>query len=125
MNSKTSIHQHHISKSLLLHLLPGILTGACYFSLMPVAHSRGYPSIMALMIAVALVLIPFYAGISVLSGEKEKFAGLWESGVVSYFFANPVAVVALGALRALFGFLSVTGTGAYYRCWSNSNISIT
>jgi hypothetical protein len=54
----------------LLYLFPGILVGGCHYLLLPVAHNRGYPGLMALMVAVALVLIPFEAGYVIYGSRK-------------------------------------------------------
>ncbi len=51
--------EHTLTKSVILHLLPGLLTGAGYFALVPTVINMGYPSVMALSLAGFFILIPF------------------------------------------------------------------
>lgn len=66
-----SVEQHSIWQSLLLHLLPGILVGGCYYLLLPAVHYRGYPSLMALMLAAALILVPTQLGYLLYRSKRE------------------------------------------------------
>lgn len=79
--------QHTARKSIILHLLPGILIGFCYFALVPVLHKQGYPSIMALMLSIILVLVPFELGYLLYQG-KQKNGKLSLLGIVAY--RNPI-----------------------------------
>jgi uncharacterized protein len=54
--------QHSAVRTLVLHLLPGVLITVCYVVMVPVVRSLGFPSIMALFLAVAFVLVPFQLG---------------------------------------------------------------
>jgi hypothetical protein len=72
MGSDLPVEQHSLGRSLLLHLGPGILIGLCYFALSPVLHQWGFPSIAALMVAVALVLVPFELGYLLREGRKRN-----------------------------------------------------
>lgn len=83
MNENSIVEQHTVRKSLLLHLLPGLLIGVVYFLLVPVFHRWGYPSIMPLMCAVVLVLIPFEFGV-LLFEAKKKNGTFSLNGVVLY-----------------------------------------
>ena len=58
-------------KSVTLHLLPGTMAGICYFMLVPVVKSNGYPSVMALCLARLLILFPFQLGVLIYK-KKEK-----------------------------------------------------
>lgn len=55
-------YQHSFQKSVLLHLLPGMLTGIVYYALAPVVRSFGFPTVMALILAGILAIIPFELG---------------------------------------------------------------
>jgi hypothetical protein len=62
MTEDKTVEQHSLARSILLHLLPGFLIGAGSFALIPLLRSFGYPSIMALMCSLALILLPFELG---------------------------------------------------------------
>ena len=81
--------QHSVGKSLLLHLLPGILIGLCYFASLPLFHQMGYPSMMALMTAVFLILVPFELGYLFNQGyQKNGKVSIWD--IVYYRTPIPV-----------------------------------
>jgi membrane protease YdiL (CAAX protease family) len=50
--------QHPLSISIILHLLPGILTGIAFFLLGPLFHNLNLPSFVALSVANLTVLVP-------------------------------------------------------------------
>ena len=111
MNQSLSVEQHSLGKSLLLHLLPGFLIGGCYFVLTPVLHQWGYPSMMALMCAILLILLPFEVGWLLYEG-KRKNGYISLQGVVlyqtsiplwQYFIWVPVLFVLLGLIFTLMG----------------------
>lgn len=54
--------QHSIVRSLVMHLLPGALITAFYLGIAPVVRGLGFPSLMALYLAIVFVLIPFELG---------------------------------------------------------------
>jgi len=72
VNQGISVEQHSIGQSLLLHLLPGALIGSCYFALRPVLDRWGYPSMMALMVALVLILVPVELGYLLYQGKKRN-----------------------------------------------------
>ncbi len=72
MNQDPNIDQHSVGKSLLLHLLPGILIGLCYFLLVIPLHQMGFPSIMALMTSFVLILVPVELGYLLYIGKKKN-----------------------------------------------------
>jgi membrane protease YdiL (CAAX protease family) len=57
-----SYRQHSIGRSVGLHLLPGALITAFYIGVAPVVRDLGFPSLMALYLAIIFVLIPFELG---------------------------------------------------------------
>lgn len=83
MNQNDLVDQHSPGQSLLLHLLPGVLIGACYFALIPVLRQWGYPAMMALMCALVLVLVPVELGYLLYQGRK-KNGRISLRGVVLY-----------------------------------------
>lgn len=87
--SQTTSTQHSTGQSIVLHLLPGVLIGAAYYSLIGPLHKSGYPSIMSLMIAIPLVLIPFEAGYLLLQG-KRRYGKFTFRGIISYFSPIPM-----------------------------------
>lgn len=54
--------QYSFSKSIVLHLLPGALGTLAYVFLAPILLNNGYPPILALLIAVSVVTLPFQIG---------------------------------------------------------------
>ena len=54
--------QHSIARTLVLHLLPGVLMVAFYVVVGPVVRGLGFPSLMAIYLAILFVLIPFELG---------------------------------------------------------------
>jgi uncharacterized protein len=54
--------QHSLTRTLVLHLLPGALITVFYAGAAPFVRSLGFPSIMAIFLAVAFVLVPFELG---------------------------------------------------------------
>ena len=57
-----SDEQHSVARSVVLHLLPGALMVAFYVIAAPVVRSLGFPSLMAIYLAILFVLIPFELG---------------------------------------------------------------
>lgn len=83
--SKTTMdsEQHSVPRSVMLHLLPGILTGAAFFLLAPIAQRNGLPPVWAHGIADLLVLLPLIYGLLLYEGYKRN--GRWSlEGVVLY-----------------------------------------
>jgi len=59
---RTSVKQHSIFQSILLHLLPGILIGVTFFWLGPWLKQNRLPPLQALLISILIVLVPFELG---------------------------------------------------------------
>jgi membrane protease YdiL (CAAX protease family) len=87
MTEEKAVEQHSLTRSVLLHLLPGFLIGAGYFALTPLLRTFGYPSIMALMCSLVLILLPFELGY-LLYQAKKKNGSFSLRGVVLY--RNPI-----------------------------------
>lgn len=109
MTENNAVEQHSIGRSILLHLLPGFLGGAGYFALTPVLRSFGYPSVLALMCSLLLVLIPFELG-WLLVQAKKKNGSFSLRGVVlyrnpipawQYFVWVPALIVLMGIIFTL------------------------
>jgi membrane protease YdiL (CAAX protease family) len=81
--NQDQIEKHSTTQSVILHLLPGILVG-CFFLLarQPVVN-MGYPSIVALILAYAFILIPVELGYLVYQGKK-KTGRFTLQGIISY-----------------------------------------
>lgn len=87
--SESNIEQHSIIRSIILHLLPGILILICFIIAAPIFERNGIPSINALILAIAIVLIPFELGYLLYQGKK-KNGKLSLKGIVLY--RKPVRV---------------------------------
>ena len=104
------IEKHTTVQSIILHLFPGILVGTFYFlTLTPVAQ-MGYPSIFALNMAFAFVLVPVELGYLLYQGKK-KTGRFTLQGVISYqksipcwqYFIFPMIIfIIVGAIMTLF-----------------------
>lgn len=84
---ETVSERHSPVKSILLHLIPGILAGALFYVLAPVVRRGGYPSVMAIILAGIVVIIPFELGL--LFYEKKKRGERFLNGIVPYTRALP------------------------------------
>ena len=104
------IEKHSATQSIILHLFPGILVGCFYFlALQPVAK-MGYPSIFALYLAFAFVLVPVELGFLLYQGKK-KTGRFTLQGIISYrnpipwwqyFVWVSIIFVIVGAIMTLF-----------------------
>ena len=54
--------QHSVARTVVLHLLPGVLMVAFYVLAAPLVRSLGFPSLMAIYLAILFILIPFELG---------------------------------------------------------------
>ena len=63
--------QHSIVRTVVLHLLPGILFLAFYLVALPVVGSLGFPSVMAIFLAVVFVFVPFQLGYLVYRARRD------------------------------------------------------
>ncbi len=54
--------QRSVVRTVVLHLLPGALATAFYIAAAPVVKGLGFPSLMAIYLAILLVIIPFELG---------------------------------------------------------------
>lgn len=81
MNQKSE--QHTIPVSIVLHLLPGILTGIVFFTAAPFVQRMNFPPFVAHAFADLVVLVPVIYGILFYAGFK-KNGRLSLEGVVLY-----------------------------------------
>ncbi len=81
------IEKHSTTQSVVLHLLPGILVGCFYLLARQPVANMGYPSIIALILAYAFVLIPVEIGYLLYQGKK-KTDRFTLQGIISY--RNPI-----------------------------------
>ncbi len=66
------IQHHTVWQTVGLHLIPGALISAFYFLTVPLVMNAGYPSLMALLLAILIILIPFELGLLYCQGEKQN-----------------------------------------------------
>ena len=64
--------EHSIWKSIILHLLPGILGGIVYFLIVNFMREQGFPSVSALIVAGVLVITPLELSILIFQSRKNK-----------------------------------------------------
>jgi uncharacterized protein len=82
------IEKHSTLQSVILHLLPGILVGFFYFLVRKPVENMGYPSIVALILAYAFILIPEELGYLLYQGKKET-GRFTLRGIISYCNSIP------------------------------------
>src|SRR5215203_4495653 len=63
--------QHSVARTLVLHLLPGVLIVAFYAAVAPVVRGFGFPSVMAIYLAIVFVLIPFELGYLIYQARRQ------------------------------------------------------
>ena len=70
ITSSTEYPQHSVLASIGLHIIPGILLTAVFILLKPLIANIGYPPLLAFILAVLLVDIPFQLGVMYYQGKK-------------------------------------------------------
>lgn len=68
-NSTAGPHQS-LGKSILLHIAPGLVTLAALIGIKPLTEKMGFPPLMAFLVAVLLIDIPFMVGVMLAEGKK-------------------------------------------------------
>ena len=102
----TTSANHSFGKSLLLHLFPGLLTSICYYALLNPFHRWGYPSMMALLVSIVLVLVPVELGYLLYLGKKENGKLSLQNivhyrnsiPVKQYFIWVPIIIIMMGII---------------------------
>ena len=80
---QNQIEKHSTIQSIILHLFPGILVGCFYFPARQLVAHMGYPSIFALLLAFAFILVPVELGYLLVQGKK-KTGRFTLQGIISY-----------------------------------------
>jgi membrane protease YdiL (CAAX protease family) len=95
-----SPEQHSLPRSIVLHLLPG----AALFGFVLVAAALGIPAILALLVGIALVIVPIELGYLLYQGRQETGRwSVWE--VVDYREPLPARRIALWAVPLVAWFI--------------------
>ncbi len=119
----TAPEQHSTGRSVVLHLLPGALITLFFALTAPVARSLGFPSLLAILLAIPVVLIPFELGYLLHEGRRRN-GRLSLEGVVLYrepipFWQFILLAVGLflwsGVAFGLIGLLDPTLVDALFR----------
>jgi membrane protease YdiL (CAAX protease family) len=77
------IAQHSLLKSVVLHLLPGVLIFIFFIVITPILTEKGFPTLFSLFLAVMLVLVPFELGYILYQAKKINKTFLLK-GIVLY-----------------------------------------
>jgi membrane protease YdiL (CAAX protease family) len=110
MNSE----QHSITKSVILHLLPGLLVIIIFILLTPVLREQGLPSVFTLLIAVTFILIPFELGYLFYLGKK-KNGEMSLKGIV--LFREKITIwqyIVLAPILIIWGFLIAAFVSSHF-----------
>jgi len=62
--------QFSLAKSFFLHIAPGILVTVVFLLLKPLLDASGYPPLLAFLLAILLIDIPFMLGVMLKEGKK-------------------------------------------------------
>jgi uncharacterized protein len=81
--SQRAPEQHAIGRSVVLHLLPGALITLFFALTAPVARGLGFPSLLAILLAIPFVVIPFELGYLLREGMRRN-GRLSLEGIVVY-----------------------------------------
>ncbi len=107
------VEQHPLPTSVVLHLLPGVLTAAVFYAAAPAAMRAGYPAIAAAVLAVGLVLVT--AELGWLMREAHRRTGSWAITAVMPLRPGPFTgrkVLLVGGLLAWGFAVSLLGIGS-------------
>ena len=95
--------QYSFSKSIVLHLLPGALGTLAYVFLAPIFLNKGYPAILALLIAVSVITLPLQVGYLLIqrrNTEDQPVIGLRASLPKWQYIIFPLGMVIWGFLAS-------------------------
>ena len=96
--------QYSLAKSFLLHIAPGGLVTVVFLFIKPLLDARGYPPLLAFLLAILLIDIPFMLGVMLKEGKKLNGRYSLE-GVVLYrkkISWKKFAVVFIGAFLGVY-----------------------
>lgn len=68
--STQTYSQHALGKSILLHIVPGVLVTVAFLVFKPLLDPTGYPPLLAFLLAISLIDIPFMVGVMLNEGKK-------------------------------------------------------
>jgi len=71
-DSEGDTEQHSLLKSVILHLLPGVLILLFFITFTPILTEKGFPTLFSLFLAVMLVLVPFELGYILYQAKKKN-----------------------------------------------------
>lgn len=72
LEEKKEGDMHSLGKSVLFHLLPGIIVLLLYLMFIPAVRALGFPSILAIFLAVVFGVIPFQLGYVLYHAKKKN-----------------------------------------------------
>lgn len=117
----SGFEEHSIWKSIILHLLPGILGGIVYFLIVNFVREQGFPSVSALIVAGVLVITPLELSILIFQSRKNKkklFGGflayLQPLPVWQYFVWVIIIIISSGLIITLFTPITDYLRGIFY-----------
>ena len=95
--------QYSVSKSIVLHLLPGALGTLVYVFLAPIFIKNGYPAMLALLIAVGILTLPLQVGYLLIqrrNTDDQPVIGLRASLPKWQYIIFPLGMVIWGFLAS-------------------------
>jgi hypothetical protein len=98
--------EHSLSKSILLHLIPGLAGTLVYIFLAPILIASDYPAMLAILVAAVLVILPLELGI-LFSQARRHNQNFSLDGVVLYRQPLPIwQYLAIPLVLVIWGFLA-------------------
>lgn len=72
MSAGLPVEQHSVLRSIILHLLPGVLIILFMSVTAPILETRNYPFMVTVLLSIVLVAIPFELGYLLYQGTRKK-----------------------------------------------------
>ncbi|MFC1879021.1 lysostaphin resistance A-like protein [Chloroflexota bacterium] len=117
MNEQSLTHpQHSLSKSFVLHVVPGILVTISFVLLKSIPDSIGFPPLLAFLLVILFIDIPVLLGIMFYEGKKQN-GKLSLQGIVLYrekISWGMFTLIFVGAFAAVYLLITlITPVNAY------------
>ena len=125
---EVEFEEHTLCVSTTYHLLPGFLAGLVYFLAVPYVKALGFPNVIALILAGAMVITPIELGILFYLSRKNKqrlfdgfLAYLQPLPVGQYIIWVIIIIISSGLIMTLF--VPVTDYLAELFMWIPTNMT--
>ena len=104
--SAVAVPQHSLGRSVALHIVPGVITTAVYVLLAGPMMARGFPALLAVLLATLFVLIPLELGYLLYQAKRTNGTFSLQGVVVNRDPLPPGQYVVWPLLLFVWGFVS-------------------